>query len=76
MLEGFILHIMPGRSMVNVRKGKQGLAMANVPRQKIISRTVTVMQYRITAQYVWMIDANGMKTNHVAGIPVDRERGC
>ena len=39
----------------------------------MISRTVTVMQYRIAAQYVWMAEANGMKTNHVAGIPLPGE---
>jgi len=50
ILEGFILHIMPNQWKVDVRKSEQGLA--NVPRQKVISRTVTVMQYRIGAQYV------------------------
>jgi hypothetical protein len=57
--------------MVNVRKIEQGLD--NVPRQKVTSRTVTVMQYRTAAQYVPMAEANGMKTNHVAGIPLRGE---
>jgi hypothetical protein len=50
ILEGFIFHIMPDQWKVKVRKRGEGLG--NVPRQKVTSRTVTVMQYRIAAQYV------------------------
>jgi hypothetical protein len=52
------------------QRGKDRGRMRHVPRQNVTSRTVTVMQYRIDAQYVPMAEAKGMKTNQVAGTPL------
>jgi len=47
----------------------EGVILHTMPRQNVISRMVTVIQYRIGAQYVPIAEANRMKTTHVAGTP-------
>jgi len=73
MLEGVILHTMPSQRRVHWTWERPSKGR-HVPRQNVISRMVTVIQYRIEAQYVPIAEANRMKTTHVAGTPL-RGRG-